>query len=134
MKHNTLKRILSLLLVICMMASFAGCIPGEEDPTEPSTIETTGYTESTIAPTDGTTAPIDSTDVTTSPTEKTQEPTTPTEAETNPPATETPNTDPTFATEVPTECEHTMGAWTVAKEATCEETGEKTRVCTKDYS
>ena len=34
--------------------------------------------------------------------------------------------------EVPTECEHTMGAWTVTKEATCEETGEKTRVCTKD--
>ena len=42
MKHNTLKKLLSLLLVICMMASFAGCIPGEEDPTEPSAIETTG--------------------------------------------------------------------------------------------
>ncbi len=42
MKHNTLKKVLSLLLVICMMASFAGCISGEEDPTEPSTIVTTG--------------------------------------------------------------------------------------------
>ena len=103
MKHNTLKKILSLLLVICMMASFAGCIPGEEDPTEPSTIETTGPTESTVGPTDGTTASTDSTDGTTSPTEETQAPTEPTEAETEPPATEAPNTDPTFATEVPTE-------------------------------
>ena len=50
MKHNTLKKTLSLLLVICMMASFAGCIPGEEDPTEPSTIETTGSTENTTVP------------------------------------------------------------------------------------
>ena len=41
MKHNTLKKTLSLLLVICMMASFAGCIPSEEDHTNPSTIETT---------------------------------------------------------------------------------------------
>ena len=103
MKHNTLKKILSLLLVICMMASFAGCIPGEEDPTEPSTIETTDPTENTTVPTDGTTAPTDSTDAATSPTEETQAPTEPTEAETNPPATETPNTDPTFATEVPPE-------------------------------
>ena len=75
MKHNTLKKVLSLLLVICMMASFAGCVPGEEDPTEPSTIETTGSTESTAGPTDGTTAPTDST---TSPTEETQAPTNPT--------------------------------------------------------
>jgi len=74
MKHNTLKKILSLLLVIGMMASFAGCIPGEEDPTEPSTIETTGPAESTAGPTEGTTAPTDSTDVTTSPTEETQAP------------------------------------------------------------
>lgn len=103
MKHNTLKKILSLLLVICMMATFAGCIPGEEDPTNPSTIETTGPTESNTVPTDGTTAPTDSTEATTSPTEETQAPTEPTEAETDPPATETPNTDPTFATEVPTE-------------------------------
>ena len=103
MKHNTLKKILSLLLVISMMASFAGCVPGEEDPTEPSTIETTGPTESTTAPTDGTTAPTDSTDATTSPTEETQEPTIPTDEVTEPPATEAPETDPTFATEVPTE-------------------------------
>ena len=103
MKHNILKKVLSLLLVICMMASFAGCIPGEEDPTEPSTIETTGPTENTTVPTDGTTAPTDSTDAATSPTEETQAPTEPTEAETNPPETETPNTDPTFATVVPTE-------------------------------
>ena len=103
MKHNTLKKILSLLLVICMMASFAGCIPGEEDPTEPSTIVTTGPTESTAGPADGTTAPPDTPAATTSPTEETQAPTEPTEAETNPPATDTPNTDPTFATEVPTE-------------------------------
>ena len=103
MKHNTLKKILSLLLVICMMAFFAGCIPGEEDPAEPSTIETTGPTESSAGATDGTTAPTDNTDATTSPTEETQAPTEPTEAETDPPATETPNTDPTFATEVPTE-------------------------------
>ena len=102
MKHNTLKKILTLLLVICMMTSFAGCIPGEEDPTEPSTIETTGPTESTTAPTDGTTAPTDSTDSTTSPTKETQEPTIPTDDVTEPPATEVPNTDPTFATEVPT--------------------------------
>ena len=71
MKHNTLKKVLSLLLVICMMASCAGCIPGEEDPTVPSTIETTGPTENTPAPTDGTTAPTVSTDSTTSPTEET---------------------------------------------------------------
>ncbi len=103
MKHNTLKKFLSLLLVICMMASFAGCIPSEEDPTNPSTIETNGPTESTAGPTDGTTAPTDSTATTTSPTEETQAPTEPTEAETEPPATEAPNTDPTFATEVPTE-------------------------------
>lgn len=44
MKNNAIKKVLSLLLVICMMASFAGCIPGEEDPTEPST----------TVPTDGT--------------------------------------------------------------------------------
>ena len=103
MKHNTLKKILSLVLVICMMASFAGCIPGEEDPTEPSTIETAGPTESTAGSTDGTTAPTDSADATTAPTEETQAPTEPTEAETESPATEAPNTDPTFATEVPTE-------------------------------
>ena len=96
MKHNTLKKILSLLLVICMMASFAGCLPSEEDPTTPSTIETNGPTESTTAPTDGTTAPTANTDATTSPTEETQAPTEPTEAETEPPATEAPNTDPTF--------------------------------------
>ena len=75
MKQNTLKKILSLLLVICMMASFAGCIPSEEDPTEPSTIVTTGPTESTAGPTDGTTAPTDNTDATSSPTEETQAPT-----------------------------------------------------------
>lgn len=45
----------------------------------------------------------DNTDATTSPTEETQTPTEPTEAETEPPATESHNTDPTFATEVPTE-------------------------------
>ena len=100
MKHNTLKKILSLLLVICMMASFAGCVPAEEDPTDPGTIETTGPTENTTVPTDGTTAPTDSTAASTSPTEETQAPT---EAETEPPATEAPNTDPTFATEIPTE-------------------------------
>ena len=103
MKHNTLKKTLSLLLVICMMASFAGCIPSEEDPTNPSTIETTGSTENTTVPTDGTTAPTDKTDATTSPTEETQAPTEPTEAETASPATEASNIDPTFATEVPTE-------------------------------
>ena len=96
MKNNTLKKVLSMLLVICMMASFAGCIPGEEDPTEPSTIETTGPTENTPAPTEGT-------DATTSPTEETQATTTPTEDTTEPPVTDAPNTDPTFATEVPTE-------------------------------
>ena len=103
MKHNTLKKILSLLLVFCMMASFAGCVPGEEDPTESSTIETTDPIENTPAPTNGTTVPTDGTDVTTSPTEETQATTTPTEDTTEPPATEVPNTDPTFATEIPTE-------------------------------
>ena len=103
MKYNTLKKVLSMLLVICMMASFSGCIPGEEDPTEPSTSETTSPTESTTAPTDAATAPTDSMDATTFPTEETQLPTTPTEAETNPPTTEAPSTDPTFATEIPTE-------------------------------
>lgn len=34
--------------------------------------------------------------------------------------------------EVPTECEHVMGEWTVTKEATCTETGTKERSCTKD--
>ena len=103
MKHNTLKKILSLLLVICMMASFTGCIPGEEDHTEPSTIETTGPTESTTVPTGATTAPTEGESSTTAPTEGTQELPTPTEATTEPPVTEEPNTDPTFATEVPTE-------------------------------
>lgn len=28
-------------------------------------------------------------------------------------------------------CSHTYGNWTVSKKATCEETGEKTRTCTK---
>lgn len=28
-------------------------------------------------------------------------------------------------------CSHTYGAWTISKEATCEEKGEKTRNCTK---
>ena len=78
MKNNTLKKIMSLFLVIWMMASFAGCVPSEEDPTEPSIIETTGPTESTTAPTDGTTAPTDGADATTSLTEETQESTTPT--------------------------------------------------------
>ena len=103
MKHNTLKKTLSLLLVIYMMASFAGCFPGEENPTDPSTIETTVPTESTAGTTDGTTAPTDSTDATTSPTEESQASTIPTEDMTEPPATEAPNTDPTFATEIPTE-------------------------------
>ena len=103
MKHNTLKKILSLLLVICMMASFAGCVPGEEDPTKHSSTETSAPTESTTAPTDATTAPTDSGSSTTAPTEEDQVPTTSTEAETEPPVTEEPNTDPTFATEVPTE-------------------------------
>ena len=96
MKNNAIKKVLSLLLVICMMASFTGCIPGDEDPTQPSTIETTGPTESNTEPT-GETAPS------TSPTVETQETTTPTENATEPPATEAPNTDPTFATELPTE-------------------------------
>ena len=103
MKHNTLKKILSLLLIICMMAAFAGCVPGEEDPTKHSSTETSAPTESTTAPTDGTTVPTDSADSATEPTEETQLPTTSTEAETEPPVTEEPNTDPTFATEVPTE-------------------------------
>ena len=106
MKHNTLKKILSLLLVICMMASFAGCVPAEEDPTDPGTIETTGPTENTTVPTDGTTAPTDSTAASTAPTEETQAPTDPTEAETEPPATEPPATEPP-ATEAPTEPEQT---------------------------
>ena len=103
MKHNTLKKILSLLLVICMMATFTACNQDAEDPAEPSTIETTGPIESTPAPTDATTAPTDGESTTTAPTEETQVPTTPTEAVTEPPVTEEPNTDPTFATEVPTE-------------------------------
>ena len=80
MKNNAIKKVLSLLLVICMMASFTGCIPGDEDPTQPSTIETTGPTESNTEPT-GETAPS------TSPTVETQETTTPTENATEPPAT-----------------------------------------------
>ena len=72
MKHNTLKKVLSLLLVICMMASFAGCVPDEEDPTDPSSIETTGPTENTSAPTDGIIDPTDGTEATSSPTEETQ--------------------------------------------------------------
>ena len=103
MKHNTLMKILSLLLAICMMATFTACNQDAEDPTEPSTIESTGPTESTPAPTDATTAPTDGESTTTAPTEGTQEPTTPTEVTTEPPVTEEPNTDPTFATEVPTE-------------------------------
>ena len=96
MKNNAIKKVLSLLLVICMMASFTGCIPGDEDPIQPSTIETTGPTESATAPTGAT-------DPSTSPTKETQAPTTPTEDVTEPPATEAPNTDLTFATELPTE-------------------------------
>ena len=103
MKDNMLNKILSLLLVVCMMATFAACNPGLEDPAEPSTIETTDPAENTTAPTENTTAPTDSADSTTAPTEEIQVPTAPTEAETEPPATEEPNTDPTFATEVPTE-------------------------------
>lgn len=103
MKHNTLKKILSLLLVICMMTSLAGCIPGKEDPTEPTTLETTGSTENSSAPKDDTIAPTDGTESTTSPTKEIQAPTEPTDTETQPPETETPNTDPTFATEIPTE-------------------------------
>ena len=103
MKYNMLNKILSLLLVICMMASFAGCVSSKEDPTEPSSTETTGSTEGITAPTDDTTAPTENADSTTAPTEETQAPTTPTEAVTEPPVTEEPNTDPTFATEVPTE-------------------------------
>ena len=101
MKHNTLKTILSLFLVICMMAFFAGCTPGEEDPTEPGSIETTQPTEKTTAPTE-ITAPTDRTEPAAAPSEETQAPTTPVEAETEP-ATEPPQTDPTFATERPTE-------------------------------
>lgn len=56
MNHNTLKKILSLLLVICMVTSFAGCVPGEETPTDPSSIETTGPAENATAPTDSTDA------------------------------------------------------------------------------
>ena len=67
MKHNTIKKVLSLLLVICMTASFAGCVPGEEDPTEPSSSETAAHTENTTAPTDGTTVPNDRTDATINP-------------------------------------------------------------------
>ena len=96
MKNNAIKKVLSLLLVICMMASFTGCIPGDEDPTQHSTIETTGPTESNTEPTG-------ETDPSTSPSEETQAPTTPTADVTEPPATEAPNTDPTFATELPTE-------------------------------
>ena len=96
MKNNTLKKALSLLMAVCMVVSFAGCTPGNEDPTQPSTIET-------IAPTDGNTAPTGKANPTTTPTENTKETTTPTETETEPPVTEAPNTEPTFATEVPTE-------------------------------
>ena len=96
MKNNTLKKALSLLMAICMVASFAGCTPGNEDTTQPSAIETT-------APTEENTVPTGEVDPTTTPTEDTQETTTPTGNETEPPATEAPNTDPTFATEVPTE-------------------------------
>ena len=100
MKYNTLKKVVSLLMVICMMASFAGCVSSSEDPTQPSTVETTGPTE---IPTDATTEPTGGTEATTVPTEETQAATTPAETATEPPVTEAPNTEPTFATEVPTE-------------------------------
>lgn len=95
-KYNALKKALSLLLVICMVASFAGCVPGEADPTESGTVETTSPTENITAPTGATTAPTDGTESTLALAEETQA--SPTEAETEPP-----QTTPSFATELPTE-------------------------------
>ena len=87
MKHNTLKKIMSLLLVICMMASFVGCSPGEanpiaSEPTETSD-ETHAATEKPVAPTEAATQPFT----------ETSEATTPTEEETAPPVVE-PATEP----------------------------------------
>ena len=85
MKHNstTLKKIISLFLVICMMASFAGCSPGEADPTVPSPAE------ATVVPTEAATQLFTGT----------SEATTPTEEETAPPVVE-PATEPTDIPEI----------------------------------
>ena len=66
MKHNNtaLKKVISLLLVICMMASFTGCTAGEADPTGPF------LPEATVAPTEAATEPFVEAPETTTPTEE----------------------------------------------------------------
>ena len=41
MRHNTFKEVLSLLLVICIMASLVGCFPWENEPADPGVAENT---------------------------------------------------------------------------------------------
>ena len=83
MKQNPLKKILSLLLVICMMASFAGCVSGEADSAAPSPME------ATVAPTGAATEPFTEAAETSAPTEE----------ETAPPVVE-PATEPTDIPEI----------------------------------
>ena len=64
MKQNPLKKILSLLLVICMMAFFAGCASGEADSAAPSPMEPT------VAPTEAATEPFTEAAGATAPTEE----------------------------------------------------------------
>lgn len=80
MKHiHILKKALSLLLAVCMAASFAGCVPGGGAHAEPDAMKTTAPSESTNVPTDGTAVPADTTDAITMPTEETHISTAPTE-------------------------------------------------------
>lgn len=89
-KKNIFKKITAALLVICMMAAFAGCVNSNEDPAEPDSTEATVPVDVTMVPA---TEPA-ATD------ESTEESTVPVVDERIPAATET---DASQTTEQPTE-------------------------------
>ncbi len=96
---KSLKKILSLLLSLCLVFVLTACIPSSNDPTTPSTSETASPTDPSQPPEDETTIPDESTS-STEVTEPATEPTSPTDGTTasteeSIPPTESGETEPT---------------------------------------
>lgn len=105
MKNTNIRRILALLMTVCLLASVlvacANTNTGDSTtPTEAPTDPTAAPTDPTVAPTDPTVAPTDPTDV---PTDPTDAPTDPTDAPTEAPATEPAATEPPATEPIATE-------------------------------
>ena len=95
-----MKKIIALMLCICMLLPLVACVEEQQPVTTPSTVVTdpsTAPTDPSTAPTDPSTAP---TDPSTAPTNPSTAPTQPTTAPTTPPVTQ-PTTPPATQPTVP---------------------------------